>query len=238
MLMEGEYKRCIKALEISGTIWVKSALEVFTMAPIKRIIYCLLAILYFLHHLENGITASTECRKLSSVEGSIINSATNAVDLEENSDKLGHVWQHISGITTRPTKAKDYQKQKNKTLFESARDFKSAFQLLKSLSGTFAQCLSSPKSKSTRTRVDKVRASDLGIRYARQCGTKVDSVTGICTDYKRIDMTGKDIIFVYRYTKFGWILLTAYPNGNDAPEVQSYFQWFLSLFIKMFGSMG
>ena len=144
-----------------------------------------------------------ECRKHANV-------AQSAAGPQKNTDAGGHIWQHIKGLSAKPSGATDTQK--TKTLFKNEADFKTAWTNWKGM----ADPNTTPKNCGTHGAVlDCVSAADVRINSAFKC-TKVDDTTGLCTQSNTVQPL--KVAFQYannRATSNKWILMTAYPTDSS-----------------------
>ena len=165
---------------------------------------CLLATLYL---FQLSTAQDPDCRNVSTV----INSAA---DPQTNVNAGGHIWQHINGLSAKPTRAASGATQNDKSLFNSENDFTNAYSAARGLTmGSFVKC---PASGAQGTKADSILASSIGVITARRC-TSVTS-GGLCSASTSHNMMGRNVIFCYKYVNSQWIMNTAYP---DTPRTAS-----------------
>ena len=150
--------------------------------------------------------SGNDCRTSKTVVASAKSVAANSAD-------GGHIWQHVRGLTSRPSGAQKSETQEGKTLFASESDYQNAWS--KFQTGTFSyltakQCKVKPQGQMA----DCVLASDVGVKTAYSCSA-VDKNTKLCTTEETTSVTYVEFWYAQKGGK--WVLNTAYPSGSNTP---------------------
>ena len=144
--------------------------------------------------------AARECRRTSSVLDSIRN-------LDRNTNQGGHVWQHIAGLTSTPSRASSDDTQLNKSLFRNWGAFTEAW-------GSWVN---------TRRNVYPVNCGNQRSTIADcvNTGRPIREGGFTCTAVQRNNrctnsrpLTIRSYIFVYKNVRGRWIMRTAYPRSS------------------------
>ena len=148
---------------------------------------------------------AAECRNTSSVTSS-------AQSVQTNTNMKGHIWQHIGGLTQKPSGAVSGASQKSKTLFVTLDDFQNAWKTWmnkQSPSPTPKKC--GGKSGSV---TDCVSGSSVGVTSAYKCNNA--DPNGLCNDTTKIVTSYVGFWYANSGTTGNkWIMNTAYPSQNS-----------------------
>ena len=155
--------------------------------------------------VASSVTTAKDCRETASVRES--------ADLEKNADMGGHVWIHVLGLKKTLTKDAKNQQKVGKTMFQSEKDYYSAWSSFVNpkfkTTAKLSQCGGKPCGKK-----DCIPAAALGISKAFVC-KEIDKRTGLCSAADPIETEGLNVGFWYAHSKGKWILMTAYPSTHS-----------------------